>query len=202
MDNKSPLFPSSPTITFYDPLGDLLGVGDGYYEYSFDDAVKLVGHACPTVAGALVMALRVMDELYGEQTPQRGDIRIEVSGSATTDSTGPFTQILTLLTGAAAENGFQGLNGKYVRQGLLGFTNAEAVGPISATFHRISTNTQVKLSYNPSAIPADPNMMEPMGAMLSGTADTETRQQFRELWRTRVERIVADRGDSTISKLE
>lgn len=202
MDVKSPLFPSSPTITFYDPLGELLGAGDGYYEYRFDDAVKLAGHACPTVAGAFVMALRAMEELYGEQTPQRGDIRIEVSGSANTGSTGPFTQILTLLTGAAAENGFQGLNGKYVRQGLLGFTNTEAVGPISATFHRISNNTQVKLSYNPSAIPADPNMMELMGAMLSGTADTEIRSQFRELWRTRVERIVADRGDSTIRKLE
>ncbi len=134
MDKKSPLFPISPTITFYDPLGELLGAGDGYYEYSFDDAVKLAGHACPTVAGAFVMAMRAMEELYGEQTPQRGDIRVEVSGSATTGSTGPFTQILTLLTGAAAENGFQGLNGKYVRQGLLGFNNAEAVGPISATF--------------------------------------------------------------------
>lgn len=202
MSKQVPLFPASPTVTVYDPLGELLGAGDGYYEYSFDDAVKLAGHACPTVAGAFVMALRAMDELYGEQVPQRGDIRIEVSGSPTTGSTGPFTQILTLLTGAAAENGFQGLNGNYVRQGLLAFSNTEAPGPLSATFHRISNNTQVTLVYNPSAIPGDPAMMDAMQAVLSGTADSETRQQFRELWRARVERIVADRGESTISKLE
>lgn len=202
MSKKSPIFPASPTLTVYDPLGELLGAGDGYYEYNFDDAVKLAGHACPTVAGAFVMALRAMDELYGEQVPQRGDIRIEVSGSPTTGSTGPFTQILTLLTGAAAENGFQGLNGNYVRQGLLAFSNTEAPGPLSATFHRISNNTQVTLVYNPSAIPGDPAMMDAMQAVLSGTADSETRQQFRELWRARVERIVADRGESTISKLE
>lgn len=201
MNQKSPLFPGSPTITFYDPLGELLGAGDGYYEYSFDDAVKLAGHACPTVAGAFVMTLRAIEELYGGQTPQRGDIRIEVSGNASTGSTGPFTQILTLLSGAAAENGFHGLNGRFVRQGLLGFSNTEETGPTSAIFHRISNNTQVKLAYNPSSIPADPEMMELMKSILSGTADTETRQRFRTLWRTRVEEILADRGESTISKL-
>lgn len=202
MNPKSPLFPDSPTITFYDPLGELLGAGDGYYTYSFDDAVKLAGHACPTVAGAFVMVIRAMEELYGNQIPQRGDINIEVSGSVTTGSIGPFTQVLTLLSGAAAENGFQGLNGKFARQGLLGFTNTEVTGLISATFHRISNNTQVKLSYNPSTIPAAPELMELMKPILSGKADTETQNRFRTLWRRRVEEILADCGESTIRKQE
>ena len=44
------MFPDTPSIRLYDPLGDLLGAGDGHFTYTFDDAVKLAGHACPTVA--------------------------------------------------------------------------------------------------------------------------------------------------------
>ncbi len=201
MSHKPALFPDSPVITFYDPLGELLGTGDGFYEYSFDDAVKLAGHACPTVAGAFVMTLRAVDELYGEQTPERGDLRIEVAGSEHKGSTGPFSQVLTLLSGAAAENGFQGLNGKHIRRGLLSFAPSEAEGPITVTFHRLSNDQQVTLTYNPSAIPADPQMMEDMQSTLSGTADKDSRQSFRTRWRKRVDRIVADRGNSTINKL-
>lgn len=197
-----PLFPDSPSITFYDPLGDLLGAGDGHYEYRFDDAVKLAGHACPTVAGAFVMILRAVDELYGGETPQRGDMRVELSGSPTSGSMGPFSQILTLLSGAAAENGFQGLNGNFVRQGLMSFNPAEADGPVTVTFTRLSNGAQVKLAYNPSPIPAEPKMMELMKAILSAKADADTRNAFRTLWRSRVERIVADRGASTILKVD
>lgn len=202
MSQNTPLFPNSPTVTFYDPLGDLLGAGDGYYEYSFDDAVKLAGHACPTVAGAFVMMLKAVEELYGEETPQRGDIRIEVAGSANTGSTGPFSQVLTLISGAAAENGFQGLNGKFVRQGLLSFNPDAPEGPVTATFHRITDNRHATLTYDPSPIPADPNITGQMKAILSGNDDDETRQHFRTLWRMRVDRILADRGVSTVSKLE
>lgn len=200
--SQKPIFPESPTITFYDPLGDLLGAGDGRYEYNFDDAVKLAGHACPTVAGAFVMVLRAVDELYGEETPRRGDLRVEVSGSPTSGSMGPFSQILTLLSGAAAENGFQGLGGNFVRQGLMSFNPAEADGPITVTFTRLSNGEQVKLAYNPSTIPADPMMMESMKAVLSGNADAGTRDTFRTHWRSRVDRIVADRGASTIVKMD
>lgn len=201
MSQAPTIFPDSPTITFHDPLGELLGAGNGNYEYRFDDAVKLAGHACPTVAGAFVMILRAVDELYGGETPQRGDMRIEVYGTPDKGSTGPFTQVLTLLSGAAAENGFQGLNGKFVRQGLMRFTTDEQDGPVTATFTRLSNNTQVKLAYDPSAIPAAPNTMVLMKAILSGHADAETRTQFSTLWRNRVDRIVADRGVSTINRM-
>lgn len=201
MSMKPALFPDSPTIIFYDPLGEMLGAGDGYYEYSFDDAVKLAGHACPTVAGAFVMGLRAVDELYAAETPARGDIRVEIAASPISGSTGPFSQILTLLTGAAADNGFQGLNGKFVRQGLLTFKPGADEGPIVVTFHRITNDAQVTLSYNPSAIPADPQTMELMRAIMSGHADDETTRRFRTLWRKRVEAIVSDRGASTIQKL-
>jgi hypothetical protein len=201
MNQQPCLFPDSPTITFHDPLGELLGAGDGNYHYRFDDAVKLAGHACPTVAGAFVMMLRAVEELYHGETPQRGDIRIDVYGSPDKGSTGPFTQVLTLLSGAAAENGFQGLNGKFVRQGLMHFTKEQQEGPVTVIFTRLSNNTQVKLAYDPSAIAAEPTMMELMKVILAGKADATTRQQFTTLWRGRVDRIVADRGTSTINRL-
>ena len=62
-----PMFPDTPVLRFYDPLGDMLGAGDGIYQYSFDDAVKLAGHACPTVAGAFVMVKRAVELLYGDE---------------------------------------------------------------------------------------------------------------------------------------
>ncbi len=44
------MFPQDITINLYDPLAELLGAGDGRFTYTYDDAVKLSGHACPTVA--------------------------------------------------------------------------------------------------------------------------------------------------------
>lgn len=201
MTMQTALYPDSPTITLYDPLGELLGAGDGYYEYHFDDAVKLAGHACPTVAGAFVMGICALEELYQDETPVRGDIRIEVAGSPSSGSTGPFTQILTLLTGAAAENGFRGLNGRFVRHGLLAFNPDTADGPLTATLHRLSNSTQVTLSYDPSSIPADPEAMKLMKDIMGGNGDKETRQRFATLWRRRVDAILDDRGASTIKVL-
>src|SRR5690554_2792313 len=120
------MFPSSPTLRFFDPLGELLGAGDGHYTYRFDDAIRLAGHACPTVAGAFLLVKCAMEHLYPEQTPLRGGVRITVDGTVDAGVNGPMSQIFTLLTGAAAENGFHGLAGHYVRRGLLRF-NEQAV---------------------------------------------------------------------------
>jgi hypothetical protein len=61
---SAPLFPLEPAITLYDPLGELLGAGEGVFTYTFDDAVKLSGHACPTVAGAFLLVKVALDRLY------------------------------------------------------------------------------------------------------------------------------------------
>jgi len=35
-------FPATPSTIFFDPLAELLGVGDGFFHYTFDDVVKLL----------------------------------------------------------------------------------------------------------------------------------------------------------------
>lgn len=102
------MFPESPRLRLYDPLGDMLGAGDGIFEYTFDDVVKLSGHACPTVAGAFLVTKRAIRTLFDHDIPQRGDMQVTVNGAQDKGSNGPFSQVLTLLTGAASENGFQG----------------------------------------------------------------------------------------------
>ncbi|WP_303904393.1 hypothetical protein [Thiohalomonas denitrificans] len=199
--HTSKLFPGNPTLEFFDPLAQLLGAGDGIFTYTFDDAIKLAGHACPTVAGAFVMAHQAMARLYPQERPLRGGIRIRFAGPPDQGANGPLTQVLTLLTGAAAENGFAGLGGQHVRKGLLSFETDAEPGPVTATFERTDTGKQVTLQYDPSPIPADPHMMKDLQQVLSGSADDGTLQRFRQTWADRVSRILRDGGESTISEV-
>ena len=201
MDDDTLMFPKAPVIELYDPLGDLLGAGDGVYRYSFDDAVKLAGHACPTVAGGFLLVLTALRHLYGNERPRRGAVRVTVQGAPDQGSTGPLTQVITLLTGAAAENGFQGLGGHHARQGLLRFAPAAASGPTRLTFERVDTGANVTLVYDPSPIPAGPAMGAHLTAILSGQDDEPTRQRFTQAWRDRVEAILADGGQQTIREV-
>ena len=63
-------------ISLHDPLAELLGATeDGIITYDFLDAVKLAGHACPTVAGAWLATVRGLRALYGDDMPVRGNNR-------------------------------------------------------------------------------------------------------------------------------
>ncbi len=203
MPQPAALFPESPTLTLYDPLGAFLGAGDGHYHYTFDDAAKLAGHACPTVAGAFVMATRALKLLFKEDVPVRGDVEITVHGAQDKGSLGPFSQILTLLTGAAAANGFGGLRGQHhIRRGLLAFNEAAASEEPTCTFRRVSTDASVTLAYDLSAFPRDPKMVADLMAQLSGEATDEVSARFRAAWRARVVAILADGGQTTIHEVE
>lgn len=58
-------FAAAPTLTVRDPLAQFLGAtADGAITYGYADAVKLAGHSCPTVAGAYLMVLQGLAELY------------------------------------------------------------------------------------------------------------------------------------------
>ncbi len=189
-------YPDTPSITLYDPLADLLGAGDGHFTYRFDDAVKLSGHACPTVAGAFLMAVRALETLYGAETPRRGEVRITVPGPVERGVNGPISQVFTLITGATGVNGFQGLGGRFGRQGLMRF-EAEADGPFS--FQRTDTGESVAVAYDPSSLPPDPEMMPLLQRIQQGNADPTARERFRELWRQRVLRILSDGGRQTVT---
>jgi len=196
------MFPDSPVLRLYDPLGEVLGAGDGVYTYRFDDAVKLAGHACPTVAGAFLMATRAVALLYRGELPRRGDLRVTLHGQPDAGVNGPISQVLTLLTGAAPENGFHGLGGQHVRKGLMAFAGDGAAFASGVTFERIATGERVTLRYDPSAIPPAATMGADLQAVLSGAADDAVAQRFRDAWRGRVERILADGGVQTVKQVE
>lgn len=189
-------FPTTPSVTLFDPLAELLGAGDGRFHYTFDDAVKLSGHACPTVAGAFLMTVHALKALYGDEMPRRGEIHITIPGPMDQGVNGPISQVFTLLTGATATNGFHGLGGQYARHGLMDFSS-DQTGKF--TFQRTDTGESVTVSYDPSSIPPDPGMMPLLQQTLQGSSEPSIRQQFQELWRSRVINILADAGELTIT---
>lgn len=189
-------FPQTPSIRLYDPLADLLGAGDGLFHYRFDDVVKVSGHACPTVAGAFLMTIRALGALYGGETPVRGGIEVSIPGAEDQGVNGPISQVFSLLTGAAGRNGFQGLGGQHARHGLLRFEAGTGSG---FGFRRRDTGAQVRVGYDPSAIPPHPGMMPLMQRILQGDGDPALRQEFRTLWRDRVIGILEDAGECTVT---
>jgi hypothetical protein len=190
------IFPDQPSITLHDPLAELLGAGDGKFTYTFADAVKLSGHACPTVAGAFLLVKVALDNLYpGDETAQRGDITVEIAGGPSEGVNGPLSQVYTLLTGASGEQGFHGLAGQFVRKDLLRF-NVDGAGMV--TFGRRDNGQKVTLAYSPASIPPKINIGPMMGDILSGAASNETKQQFATGWRQRVLDILADGGQTTV----
>jgi hypothetical protein len=189
------LYPDAPRVVLYDPLAHLLGAGDGRFTYAFEDVVKLAGHACPTVAGAFLVVVQALRALYGEDMPQRGGIRITLPEALDRGVTGPVSQVFTLLTGAAGDNGFHGLGGNFRRSGLL---YSESGGAGRYRFERLDTGRSVTLSYDASAIPPDPAMGPLLQTIQQGESDEETRKRFAGLWRDRVNRILRDGGRTTV----
>ena len=189
-------FPTTPSITFFDPLAELLGAGDGHFHYTFDDVVKLSGHACPTVSGAFLMTVHAMQALYGDEIPRRGEIHITIPGPVDQGVNGPVSQVFTLLTGATATNGFHGLGGQYARHGLMDFASSSNG---TFTFLRTDNHESVNVAYDPSSIPPDPDMDPLLQQVLQGGGEESVRQQFREMWRNRVIAILNDAGKHTVT---
>lgn len=186
-------FNSIPPLLLRDPLADLLGAAEaGVIEYRYADAVKLAGHSCPTVAGAWLMAKHGLAALYPDGLPQRGNIRVEMSGPADAGVTGVVASILGLITGAAGENGFKGLGGKQSRRGLLNFGLEMNV---VARMTRLDSGVAVDLNYKPELAPASSEMAPLMARVVGGTADDAERRAFAGLWQDRVRRILLEHGD-------
>lgn len=186
-------FDRIPTITLHDPLAELLGAAEGgLIEYCFADAVKLTGHACPTVAGAWLMTVRGLQALYGEQTPERGNISVALGESVESGVAGVIASVATLLTGAAGEGGFKGLADQHVRRRLLTFGVNSVAG---LSFTRRDTNATVDCQISLNLVSADPRIGQLLGALLHGTADAASAQLFATLWQDRVKRILLDHAN-------
>ena len=192
---KLPTFyAQAPVVPTFDPLAQLLGAAtDGRLDYSYADVVRLAGHSCPTVAGAFLIGRAAMQALYPEGPAERGQIEVCMPNPVDHGTTGVEAQVLTLLTGAAAENGFHGLAGRYARDGLLTYAGLNESDAI--TFRRRDNGAAVAVQLDISPVPSDPGQRGLLMAILQDTATDADKQAFAEVWQERVRRMLVDFAD-------
>ena len=191
--NTPAFFDAVARITLHDPLAEILGAAErGRIEYAYIDAVKLAGHSCPTVAGAYLMTLKALGQLYPDGTPERGGVRVEFSASQAEGVTGVIAAVAGLLTGAAGEGGFKGLAGRHSRRNLLLFA---AGNDAEVSFTRLDTGARVSVAYHPDVVPAPAELQALTPKLLAGVASDAEREEFGRLWQMRVKRILIDHGD-------
>lgn len=183
-------------IKLYDPLANFLGAIEERepFVFSYSDTVKLAGHSCPTVAGAYKITQKALTSLYKDKMPVRGDIKVTVLASSTDGSNGPMAQVISFITGAAGETGFNGLGGKFVRANKLIFdTKNEEFGAF--IFEREDTGEKVKIKYNPQLLPQPENMSEYFMKCLSGKARAEDKEIFGDMWHEKVKKVLFEEVD-------
>ncbi len=192
--NYPAFFDQAPGIRLRDPLADFLGAAEGgLLEYRYIDAVRLAGHSCPTVAGAWLAACAALKALYGDEPAERGGVTIQMPAPADEGVTGVIAQVLTLVTGAAAENGFHGIGGQFVRQGLLDFADRPDAGAIR--FTRQDTGAAVSVTLDLSSVPPAPQARALMGAAMHPDATAGQRAAFGAAWQDRVRRLLLEHAD-------
>lgn len=186
-------FRDVPRLTVRDPLAGFLGAADdGVLEYGYEDAVKLAGHSCPTVASAYRLTALALGALYPGELPERGGVRVAFRNRLEDGVTGVIASVVTLLSGAAQEGGFKGIGGRHVRRGLQQF---EAELPLSLRFTRVDTGAAVDAEADLSNVPADPDMSPLLARCVAGAADVDEQRRFADLWQDRVRRILIGHGD-------
>lgn len=187
-------FALAPQVTVRDPLALLLGASDdGLLVYRYEDAVRLAGHSCPTVAGAFLMARAALRTLYPDEPAERGGVSVRMDAPEQHGTTGVIAQVLTLVTGAAAANGFHGIGGRFVRQGLLRYATADEVTGVR--FRRRDTGQVVQVELDLSSVPPSAGLRERMAEALAPSATDEQRRAFGDLWQDRVRRLLLEHAD-------
>lgn len=187
-------FAAAPVIHMRDPLAGFLGVAvDGLIDYRYEDAVRLAGHSCPTVASAFLMTRAALVALYGHTLPVRGEIRVDLAEARDAGVAGVIASIATLVTGATADTGFKGLAGQFDRRDKLFFGTPLKQG--SLRFTRLDAGAAVEVGADLTRVPGDPRMGELMALCLAGQATAAQRQEFQTLWQDRVRRILLEHAD-------
>ena len=184
----------APVVPTRDAFAATLGAAqDGLLEYRYVDAVRLAGHSCPTVAGAFLIGRAALAALYPEGPAERGAISVRMPAPEDEGTTGVMAQVLTLLTGAAADNGFHGIQGRFRRKGLLSFADSREGEAI--IFKRLDTGAAVAVELDVSLVPGDPAQGGRLMAILQDRADALQREAFANAWQARVRRLLLEFAD-------
>ncbi len=195
--NYPSFFDKVEPVVLQDPLSGFLGAFEkGKLEITYLDCVKLAGHSCPTVAGAYLMTLRGLKELYSDSLPQRGYIKVEMRDSEANGVTGVICSVVSFIAGAGGAGGFKGLQGNMSRNNLNSY-NANISREVRLS--RIDTGASVEIDYDPSTIMPSAQMQPLMGKMMQNIASDEEKIAFGKLWQERVEKILL--GDDNLNRL-
>jgi len=191
---KRDFFEQVEPIKLVDPLAFALGASNPGepYIYHYTDIIKYSGHSCPAVSGGYKMSQIALKELYGDDMPVRGQIKVSMRGAPDDKVNGPISQVISFITGAAGNTGFKGMKGKFSRYNLLTYENenpSEKGITAEATFERMDTGAKVNVAYKASVVPTDPEMGKLTPLLVSGKASKEQITKFGDLWQERV-RIV------------
>ena len=197
-------FDKAEPIKVKDPLASMLGAMDKgeVFVYTYADAVKFAGHSCPAVAGAYKSTQMALKALYGDEIPVRGNIKVTFKGNIDYKVNGPISQIVTMITGAAAESGFKGFGpvGKYERRNLMTFDKDHTPDPIatcSITFQRIDNGKKIEVMYCVEHVPGSERMDKLTPLVLSGKASEDESKEFGNLWQERVKTILLNPPEDT-----
>jgi hypothetical protein len=196
MSHFPDFFSAAPVITMRDPLAAFLGAtagSDGEITYRYEDAVRLAGHSCPTVASAFLMTRAALKALYENSVPERGAIRVELREARAAGVAGVIAAVVTLVTGATEDSGFRGLAGRFNRRQLLAFACPLTHG--SLRFTRVDNGSAVEVDADLSRVFGDSGMGPLMSLALAGQASAEQQREFQRLWQDRVRRILIDHAD-------
>lgn len=179
-----------PRIRVHDPLARWLGsADDGLLEYGFGDAVRLAGHACPTVASAYWLTYLALEHLYPDSLPQRGGLKVEFRDDVRTSSSGVMASVVQMLTGAAGRSGFKGLGGRYGRAGLIRY-KPELLTQMR--FTRLDNHEAVDAGVDLTHLPAHPALQPLLDRCTAGRATAEEEREFGRLWQQRVRHLLLD----------
>ena len=187
-------FADAPTIRMIDSLSEFLGAAEGgVLDYRYEDAVRLAGHSCPTVASAFLMTRLALRTLYADGLPVRGEIRVDLPDAPDAGVTGVIAAVAALVTGATAETGFRGLGGHFNRRDKLFFN--QTLLPGSLGFTRLDSGHRVTVTANLALVPGDPRIATLLPRCLTGSSDSAERTLFRSLWQDRVRRLLLEHAD-------
>lgn len=142
------------TVAINEPFAEfLLGDQDEHqFNISLLDVVRFAGHACPAMIGAFLISKKAIKELFPDTNVCiRGQVAIEIPTPVAQGATGPISNVFSMIFGAWDQSGFGGLQGQFIRRGLLKY-DAANVEPGTFRFHNLNSKRSIDVSYNPSKV--------------------------------------------------
>ena len=196
-------YPDLEPIRLRDPLAEVLGVvdPDEPVEFRYADLVRAAGHSCPTTAGTLQIAEFGLAALYPEALPVRGDVSVHIGGPVDETAFGVTGRLLSLVTGAAGDDGFGGLPGGFGRRrGLLRYEALDGPG-VQVRFSRTDDDAAVQVTYDVEAVPGLGEAKDLLPDVVDGNADEEAVADFRDAWHRRVDAVLESKDYFSVERL-